>query len=74
MIEEIMLRVCELLMPGSKPPVEDFPWLRCVALLKLTRTRTLRFDSYRFIPDFMTNWKARSRKIGGLMDKLYGGA
>lgn len=29
-IEEIMLRVCELLMPGSKPPVEDFPWLKWV--------------------------------------------
>lgn len=29
-IEEVMLRVCELLMPGSKPPVEDFPWLRYV--------------------------------------------
>lgn len=52
-IEEIMLRVCELLMPGSKPPVEDFPWLS-------------------YIPDFMTSWKAKSRKVGELMDKLYG--
>lgn len=26
-IEDIMARVCELLMPGSKPPVEEFPWL-----------------------------------------------
>ncbi|KAF8709312.1 Cytochrome P450, partial [Rhizoctonia solani] len=52
-IEEIMVRVCDLLMPGSKPPVEDFPWLR-------------------FIPDFMSDWKARSRNIGDLMDKLYG--
>ncbi|CAE6479831.1 unnamed protein product [Rhizoctonia solani] len=52
-IEEIMLRVCELLMPGSKPPVEDFPWLR-------------------FLPDFISDWKARSRKLGKLMDKLYG--
>ncbi|QRW15884.1 cytochrome P450 family protein [Rhizoctonia solani] len=52
-IEEIMVRVCDLLMPGSKPPVEDFPWLR-------------------FIPDFVSDWKARSRNIGDLMDKLYG--
>ncbi|KAJ1308478.1 hypothetical protein OPQ81_004182 [Rhizoctonia solani] len=52
-IEEIMLRVCELLMPGSKPPVEDFPWLR-------------------FVPDFISDWKARSKKLGKLMDKLYG--
>ncbi|KAH7343964.1 cytochrome P450 [Rhizoctonia solani] len=51
-IEEAMLRVCELLMPGSKPPVEDFPWLR-------------------FVPDFISNWKAKSRKLGKLMDKLY---
>ncbi|CAE6419189.1 unnamed protein product [Rhizoctonia solani] len=51
-IEEIMFRVCELLMPGSKPPVEDFPWLR-------------------FVPDFISNWKAKSRKLGELMDKLY---
>ncbi|CAE6485323.1 unnamed protein product [Rhizoctonia solani] len=52
-IEEVMFRVCELLMPGSKPPVEDFPWLR-------------------FIPDFISDWKAKSRKTGELMDKLYG--
>ncbi|KAG8691581.1 hypothetical protein FRC11_000622 [Ceratobasidium sp. 423] len=52
-IEEIMFRVCELLMPGSKPPVEDFPWLR-------------------FVPDFISDWKAKSRKVGKLMDKLYG--
>ncbi|CAE6429628.1 hypothetical protein ACGC1H_000900 [Rhizoctonia solani] len=52
-IEEIMLRVCELLMPGSKPPVEDFPWLR-------------------FLPDFISDWKPRSRRLGKLMDKLYG--
>nr|AVZ23852.1 cytochrome P450 [Thanatephorus cucumeris] len=52
-IEEIMVRVCDLLMPGSKPPVEDFPWLW-------------------FIPDFVSDWKAKSRNIGDLMDKLYG--
>lgn len=34
-IEAIMARNGEMLMPGGKPPVEDFPWLKYIALLSV---------------------------------------
>jgi hypothetical protein len=60
-------------MPGAKPPVEDFPWLWLVGKLIILQYSDA-LVSIRYLPDsIMMNWKARTKKIGELMDRVYGG-
>ncbi|ELU45953.1 cytochrome P450 oxidoreductase, putative [Rhizoctonia solani AG-1 IA] len=56
-VEQIMEQFTTLNQPGAKPPVENFPLLWHV----------------QYLPDsMMMNWKSRTKKIGELMDKVYG--
>ncbi|EUC67444.1 cytochrome P450 family protein [Rhizoctonia solani AG-3 Rhs1AP] len=51
-VEDTMRLLSNLLVPGAKPPVEDFPWLN-------------------YLPEFVSSWRSRCKKLGQKMDKLY---
>lgn len=71
-MQTIMARIGEMVMPGGKPPVEDFPWLGYKYYLLLSSSNfTEQFLSY--LPDCLSPWKARSKELGDWMNELYEG-
>ena len=71
-IEEILNRLTMINIPGTKPPVEQFPWMWFVNFLKDSADTHSKLN--RYLPGFITgHWKDKVKEIGRLMDKLYCG-
>lgn len=76
-IDEVMTRLGKLIVPGLKPPVEDFPWLKLVikpVIMFCTHSVAYLPHMYTsYLPDFVSPWKIKSRELGECMEKLYTG-
>ncbi|EUC64827.1 cytochrome P450 family protein [Rhizoctonia solani AG-3 Rhs1AP] len=71
-IEDILNRLTMINIPGTKPPVEQFPWMWSVNFLKDSADTHSKLN--RYLPGFITgHWKDKVKEIGKLMDKLYCG-